>query len=290
MGSLFFYTLWTAYLGWQWRRVRTIQDEINDFKKQVKSPAPVATAFGVAEGAYQEPVPPALETPSPIELNMLKLTERKQLLKGGYRDRHFKAGSILLGFGVLESVGGALNTWLRTGKLFPGPHLFAGAGLPPAPNRNQTAEEAATEEAGRNGGLHRFPTVNRRPSEPREEGGPLEKLVGLHQGEEVGADQQEEEIGASCIKENVPSGIFLLRSVTLGADPARFARRVPQPPLGARSLLHSGAHRSPLFLARSNSSFVIDLFGAHPAACRNRDDVPLPSLLFAPLSLLYKFS
>jgi hypothetical protein len=34
----------------------------------------------------------------------------------------------LLGFGVLESVGGGLNTWLRTGKLFPGPHLFAGAG------------------------------------------------------------------------------------------------------------------------------------------------------------------
>ncbi|KAK8952022.1 hypothetical protein KSP39_PZI004453 [Platanthera zijinensis] len=130
MGSLFFYTLWTGYLGWQWRRVRTIQDEINDFKKQVKSPAPVATASGVAGGAYQESVRPAQETPSPIELNILKLTEeRKQLLKGGYRDRHFNAGSILLGFGVLESVGGALNTWLRTGKLFPGPHLFAGAGI-----------------------------------------------------------------------------------------------------------------------------------------------------------------
>ena len=55
--------------------------------------------------------------------------ERKKLLKGSFRDRHFNAGSILLGLGVLESVGGALNTWFRTGKLFPGPHLFAGAAI-----------------------------------------------------------------------------------------------------------------------------------------------------------------
>lgn len=55
--------------------------------------------------------------------------ERKKLVKGSFRDRHFNAGSILLGLGVLESVGGALNTWFRTGKLFPGPHLFAGAAI-----------------------------------------------------------------------------------------------------------------------------------------------------------------
>lgn len=50
------------------------------------------------------------------------------MLKGSFRDRHYNAGSILLGLGVLESVGGGINTYLRTGKLFPGPHLFAGAG------------------------------------------------------------------------------------------------------------------------------------------------------------------
>ena len=57
------------------------------------------------------------------------MQERKKLVKGSYKDRHFNAGSILLGLGVTESVGGALNTWLRTGKLFPGPHLFAGAAI-----------------------------------------------------------------------------------------------------------------------------------------------------------------
>ncbi|KAA8520780.1 hypothetical protein F0562_014948 [Nyssa sinensis] len=119
MGSLFVFTLWTGYLGWQWRRVRTIQNEINELKKQVK-PVPVTP-----EGT------PSLEppAPSPIESKIQQLTEeRKELIKGSYRDRHFNAGSILLGFGVLESIAGGVNTWFRTGKLFPGPHLFAGAG------------------------------------------------------------------------------------------------------------------------------------------------------------------
>ncbi|CAM8935624.1 unnamed protein product [Rhodiola kirilowii] len=95
-------------------------DEISELKKQVK---PVAvTPDGSA------PAPPS--PPSPIEAQIQQLSEtRKELVKGGYRDKHFNAGSILLGFGVFESVGGGLNTWLRTGKLFPGPHLFAGAGI-----------------------------------------------------------------------------------------------------------------------------------------------------------------
>ncbi|CAN6236952.1 unnamed protein product [Urochloa humidicola] len=123
MGGLFAYTLWAGYLGWQWRRVRTIQDDINDLKKQLK-PAAV-TAGGDSSSS---PPPPAPK--SPVEIKIDELTEeRKKLLKGSFRDRHFNAGSILLGLGVLESVGGALNTYLRTGKLFPGPHLFAGAAI-----------------------------------------------------------------------------------------------------------------------------------------------------------------
>ncbi|MQL87564.1 hypothetical protein Taro_020111 [Colocasia esculenta] len=120
MSGLFLYTLWAGYLGWQWRRVRTIQDEINELKKQVK-PKPAAVAAGGAEA------PPA---PSPVETKIQQLTEeRKGLLKGSYRERHYNAGSILLGFGVFEAVGGCINTWFRTGKLFPGPHLFSGAAI-----------------------------------------------------------------------------------------------------------------------------------------------------------------
>eukprot|EP00271_Cylindrocystis_brebissonii_P012144 TRINITY_DN30277_c0_g1_i1.p1 TRINITY_DN30277_c0_g1~~TRINITY_DN30277_c0_g1_i1.p1 ORF type:complete len:293 (-),score=55.67 TRINITY_DN30277_c0_g1_i1:423-1301(-) len=111
MGSLFVFTLWAGYLGYQWRRVRTIGDEISALKKQI----PAAT-----EGAPE----------SPLTAEVTKLTEvRKELVKGGFRDRHFNAGSILLGTGVAISVAGAINTWTRTGKLFPGPHLFAGAAI-----------------------------------------------------------------------------------------------------------------------------------------------------------------
>jgi hypothetical protein len=44
-------------------------------------------------------------------------------------EQHYNWGSLLLGLGVLMSVAGPLNTFLRTGKLFPGPHLWAGAGI-----------------------------------------------------------------------------------------------------------------------------------------------------------------
>ena len=50
-------------------------------------------------------------------------------MAGNFREKHFDAGSLLLGAGVLFSVEGAVNTYIRTGKLFPGPHLFAGAGI-----------------------------------------------------------------------------------------------------------------------------------------------------------------
>ncbi|CAL9082150.1 unnamed protein product [Musa acuminata var. zebrina] len=123
MGGLFFYTLWAGYLGWQWRRVRTIQNEINELKQ-----AAPAAPMTVAAGSDAEASPPA--SPTPAEAKIQQLTEeRKALLKGSYREQHYNAASILLGFGVLEAVGGCLNTWIRTGQLFPGPHLFGGAGI-----------------------------------------------------------------------------------------------------------------------------------------------------------------
>ncbi|KAJ8573079.1 hypothetical protein K7X08_009590 [Anisodus acutangulus] len=119
MSGLFVYTLYPGYLGWQWRRVRTIQNEINELKKEVK-PVPVTP----------EGTPVESPKPSHVEAKIQQLTEeRKELIKGSYKEKHFNACSILLGFGVFESIFGGLNTWLGTGKLFPGPHLFAGAGL-----------------------------------------------------------------------------------------------------------------------------------------------------------------
>lgn len=66
---------------------------------------------------------------APRQKKNKKKQERKELVKGGFRDKHFNAGSILLAGGVIIAIEGCLNTYSRTGKLFPGPHLFAGAAI-----------------------------------------------------------------------------------------------------------------------------------------------------------------
>jgi hypothetical protein len=63
MGGLLFYTLWAGYLGWQWRRVRTTQNEISELKRQVK-PTPVTPEGTPVEAA-----------PSPVELKIQQLSE-----------------------------------------------------------------------------------------------------------------------------------------------------------------------------------------------------------------------
>jgi hypothetical protein len=75
MGGLFAYTLWAGYLGWQWRRVRTIQDEINDLKKQLK-PAAAATpaAVGASSSSSSTTTPPSAPK-SPVEIKIEELTE-----------------------------------------------------------------------------------------------------------------------------------------------------------------------------------------------------------------------
>ncbi|KAL8195946.1 hypothetical protein R6Q57_024946 [Mikania cordata] len=93
-----------------WRRVDNLHDEINQWKKQDESQ-------------------PELE-PSLLQLQIQQLSEdRKELIKGQYRDKHFNACSMLLRFGVFESIGGGVNTYLRTGKLFLGHHLYTRAGI-----------------------------------------------------------------------------------------------------------------------------------------------------------------
>eukprot|EP00882_Tetradesmus_deserticola_P023654 GHRQ01025758.1.p1 GENE.GHRQ01025758.1~~GHRQ01025758.1.p1 ORF type:complete len:198 (+),score=84.68 GHRQ01025758.1:261-854(+) len=114
MGGLFVASVYAGWLGWQWRRTRTIGDDIKALKAQLPKP-----------GADGEPAP---ASPLTAQISGLE-QERKELVKGGFRDRHNSMGSLLLGAGVLIGVEGCVNTWMRTGKLFPGPHLFAGAGI-----------------------------------------------------------------------------------------------------------------------------------------------------------------
>eukprot|EP00877_Chromochloris_zofingiensis_P001096 jgi/Chrzof1/10988/Cz05g19210.t1 len=119
MVVLFGTTVYAGWLGWQWRRTRTIGNDIKALKAQVPK---VPVMAGDAAPA------PAPTTELDRQIAALE-QERKDLVAGGYRDKHYYTGALLLGFGTVIAIEGCLNTWFRTGKLFPGPHLFAGAGI-----------------------------------------------------------------------------------------------------------------------------------------------------------------
>ena len=119
MFFLFGATGYTGWLGLRWRRTREIPDLVKALKAQLPKAAPAV------DGAAATPRPP-----SPLDGQISELeAERKALIASGPRDKHFNWGSLLLGLGVLIAIEGPTNTYLRTGKLFPGPHLYAGAGI-----------------------------------------------------------------------------------------------------------------------------------------------------------------
>lgn len=115
---LFLTVLYAGYLGWQWRQVRLIGVEIQDLRKQIPKDEVVDDEH--------PPSPAHLELKGKID----ELTkDRTALIKGQYKDRHFQISSLLLGSGLFFTTYGVFNTWFRTEKLFPGPHLFAGAAI-----------------------------------------------------------------------------------------------------------------------------------------------------------------
>eukprot|EP00581_Thalassiosira_minuscula_P008034 CAMPEP_0183702314 /NCGR_PEP_ID=MMETSP0737-20130205/461_1 /TAXON_ID=385413 /ORGANISM="Thalassiosira miniscula, Strain CCMP1093" /LENGTH=297 /DNA_ID=CAMNT_0025928905 /DNA_START=39 /DNA_END=932 /DNA_ORIENTATION=+ len=125
----------TGLLGFQWRRQRTLGDEISALKKtlpnlngakSVKEAIAAAEAAEEVDVSYVSTLKGALSIESEIE-GLVK--ERKDLASSGPRDKHFNQGALLLFIGTAFAIEGPLNTYARAGKLFPGPHLYAGAGL-----------------------------------------------------------------------------------------------------------------------------------------------------------------
>jgi hypothetical protein len=122
LGILWFASLYAGYTGLQWRRVRTIKEEIDGIKASVLVKEMV-TASGETETAA-----PALPADAQAKVEELTAT-RKELVAGGFKDKHNNVGSLILAFGVTLAVEGGMNTYMRVGKLFPGPHLYAGMGI-----------------------------------------------------------------------------------------------------------------------------------------------------------------
>jgi len=122
-----------AFLGFDWRRQRTIGDEITALKKTLPDlggASSVADAIAKAKEAEDTVAVAKLQAGAPIEAQIKELqAERKELAEKGPRDKHYARGSLVAFLGTLFAIEGPLNTFARTGKLFPGPHLYAGAGL-----------------------------------------------------------------------------------------------------------------------------------------------------------------
>ena len=79
-------------MGWQWRKVRTVGEEIQELKKSGADPE---TANGEAV------------TPNPNQTKIDELTkERKELIAGNYKEKHFNARSLLLAFGTVLAIEG----------------------------------------------------------------------------------------------------------------------------------------------------------------------------------------
>ena len=115
MISMFGLSVSTGLKGFKWRRQRTIGQEISDLKKTL---APVAEgeALSSADSATTKQI---------SEFT----TERKTLASENNREKHYESGVLLAAIGTFFAIEGPLNTYARAGKLFPGPHLYAGAGL-----------------------------------------------------------------------------------------------------------------------------------------------------------------
>lgn len=163
MGGLFLSTFYAGYTGLSWRSVRTIAEDITSMKKNAPTISSGPISFPVAsqissitaelkkienppemngkeaktpeyffkKASLQKDI--ALLESAPVQAldqRIAELTQkRKDLLAGDFRDKHSTMGAAILAMGVGIAVEGPVNTFMRTGKLFPGPHLYAGAGM-----------------------------------------------------------------------------------------------------------------------------------------------------------------
>lgn len=135
MFSMLAFSVSTALLGFDWRRQRTIGNEITELKKSLPSlggAASVSEALATAKAAesVDSALVAKLQAAIPVEAQIKEIqVERKELADKAPRDKHFSQGALLAFLGTAFAIEGPLNTYARAGKLFPGPHLYAGAGL-----------------------------------------------------------------------------------------------------------------------------------------------------------------
>ena len=144
MFALFGTSLYAGITGLQWRRLRGLFDEIKAAQKQGPMLSSGLAKFPIADSIAQinteisalsegdEKIAilqkdiTLLEGASTLDAQIAELTATRKKLQGAkLKDKH-EVALILQGAGITVAVLGAFNTYMRAGKLFPGPHLYAG--------------------------------------------------------------------------------------------------------------------------------------------------------------------
>ena len=110
---------------------RLLKLEITDMKSELAPKAATAKRFEAMEELSTADASALRAVQSEVaEMQKAideKTDKRKELLALDFRNRHWALGSVLLGIGISFAIEGPVNTYMRAGKLFPGPHLYAGA-------------------------------------------------------------------------------------------------------------------------------------------------------------------
>jgi len=105
MGSLFGLSLYTAFLGFQWRRQRTLGDDISALKKQMPSLGSYKTIQEALNSGEMESEEASLKAALPIEKEINDLTaERKELASQGNRDQHYTQGAWIAFLGTAFAI------------------------------------------------------------------------------------------------------------------------------------------------------------------------------------------
>ena len=137
--------LYPGYLGLQGPRLRGLSDEIKELQQQAPRLSTGLATFPLsasiqsindkmktAEAAEQAVLSKdlaLLRGASSLDAQIEELKSTRSVLqKADLKDKHQTTGSVLLGVGGPVSLLGAFNPYMRAGKLFPGPHLYAGMG------------------------------------------------------------------------------------------------------------------------------------------------------------------
>lgn len=108
MGSMFLFSLYTAFLGFQWRRQRTLGDEISALKKSIPNldgADSVSAALVIAKESNDLYKINSLTAALGVEAKVNELVaERKSLAEAGPRDKHFQQGALLAFIGTVFAI------------------------------------------------------------------------------------------------------------------------------------------------------------------------------------------